>query len=1278
MDGMYGAMKGPRRYSGAVGTIELDDFIQEFDTWCDMQFLRNPTLFTPFFAWKGLFQHLEGPPMDDYHEFGREYAVEIDAWRRHWSPNYTSITQGGVGTSGGASGSITDGTSGAGTTSGAIGVASTSGETTCVPSFSPIPEFFKRLRKNYQGVRTEKLRSLQEFERKTGESLRETYTRMRRLISVTHGVTEAQAVQYWYRILDKELRRRVRDATLLSDASPTLVYVFALSEKIELNIVEERVVTSSFARDAATTSRVPQSTAQSRPFSGGGRGAQTRHQTAARDTGARALVPSFAGQQQGPACWTCGGDHQRRDCPQEAGGQSSQARPQSAQVVCDHCGRAGHTRDRCFDLHPELTCGGRGRDGDASRGRGGRAGRGGRGAGVVGRPVASATLSIESAMAARIEQLEQRLAAMATSGASTSTSYEEEDFPYLASAAQVEASVAVTRGAARALEPRGATGELDPQRGEGGRQARLPQSFLLSEVGSTSSMRPVPPSDLRGRTETSTSRVVDTDTPSSAVTRMASSVMRSPLFLAMELIDSGIDLARVFRAAATLCERGSINATSAEIGETIGEELSSTTPSSDESTWQAAAARMESLPARPAIDRERVVPGVCMVDNRSGVFRLVSATGQVYVPARVLLDSGAQPLMLGKIACISLGVRRSELEPCPFQIQTSLGGTSDKAYRMTRERISVQLRHGHAQDSSQFGVRAVVTSAESYDVLVGGAVLYPMGFRMDYWTETAAYRPGWESGDGRMSELPVRFISRDRPLGSSPAVLASIAGFSGVLTWPDDLLERNKSAEDTPVYEEMEEMVSLAAAVSSSLDVPLWNSCHALQQEADRLVKKAWSEASLPVEAERVSGGRLVCGLSTLSPLVTTPIVWEYSPEGVCLLDLFGGISTGLAAVLQSGILVRRYLYVEKDETARRVSSRHVTQLMQRFPLLLPRSAVRGYQKALPADISLLGAPDLDRVGHIDLVIAGWPCQGHTRAGHGAGLHDPRSRMFWEMLRVLRHLQEQQTRSPAYILENVPLLGDTRAQLMASVHEVRACIGSAVLLDAARVGSRAHRARLWWTNLVPREILRHAYDSVHRDPTLTVDRILDVSRYSQVVRVADRSPMALVNHVGQPRMALPTLVSYPASHAYRDGGPGLLWDSVLHQLVEPNADERERAMGFLTGVTAASSVSEASRRQVLGQAMDLNCLTWIVSLGLAEQRRLRADLVVVTPLISSLPTGTVVAMAGGDLRDIRHPWSSWDLTRGLARVDAHAVGDVGHGEVATKEGTENPPLEQVS
>jgi hypothetical protein len=41
----------------------------------------------------------------------------------------------------------------------------------------------------------------------------------------------------------------------MNDDFSTLAHVFALSEKIELNMVEERVVTSGFNRDIVTTSR---------------------------------------------------------------------------------------------------------------------------------------------------------------------------------------------------------------------------------------------------------------------------------------------------------------------------------------------------------------------------------------------------------------------------------------------------------------------------------------------------------------------------------------------------------------------------------------------------------------------------------------------------------------------------------------------------------------------------------------------------------------------------------------------------------------------------------------------------------------------------------------------------------------------------------------------------------------------------------------------------------------------------------------------------------------
>src|SRR5450759_3272689 len=99
-------------------------------------------------------------------------------------------------------------------------------------------------------------------------------------------------------------------------------------------------------------------------------------------------------------------------------------------------------------------------------------------------------------------------------------------------------------------------------------------------------------------------------------------------------------------------------------------------------------------------------------------------------------------------------------------------------------------------------------------------------------------------------------------------------------------------------------------------------------------------------------------------------------------------------------------------------------------------------------------------------------------------------------------------------------------------------------------------------------------------------------------------------------------------------------------------------MGFATGVTAVPSISEASRRQVLGQAMDLNCLTWVISLGMAEQRRLRATSVVLRPLVSSLPTGTVEALAGGEESSIAHTWSTWDMMGEHVVFVAHAVGGV--------------------
>jgi hypothetical protein len=45
-----------------------------------MQQMHNPQLFIPFTTWKGLFQHLEGQPMDDYHESRHAHEIQIEEW----------------------------------------------------------------------------------------------------------------------------------------------------------------------------------------------------------------------------------------------------------------------------------------------------------------------------------------------------------------------------------------------------------------------------------------------------------------------------------------------------------------------------------------------------------------------------------------------------------------------------------------------------------------------------------------------------------------------------------------------------------------------------------------------------------------------------------------------------------------------------------------------------------------------------------------------------------------------------------------------------------------------------------------------------------------------------------------------------------------------------------------------------------------------------------------------------------------------------------------------
>jgi hypothetical protein len=253
------------------------------------------------------------------------------------------------------------------------------------------------------------------------------------------------------------------------------------------------------------------------------------------------------------------------------------------------------------------------------------------------------------------------------------------------------------------------------------------------------------------------------------------------------------------------------------------------------------------------------------------------------------------------------------------------------------------------------------------------------------------------------------------------------------------------------------------------------------------------------------------------------------------------------------------------------------------------------------------------------------------------------------MIWVMRYFQTSQRRLPGYIVENVPVVSSSQSRTLESMHWIHNILGVPVLIDAAVVGSRAHRPRLWWTSLAPAELLQSAVGRI-KQPDVYVSDILNLHRTPWCVYHDDQVPLAVVNRKEEPQKTLPTLVSFVHSYAFKDNGPRLVWDSITQEMVEPNADERERAMGFPTGTTNVPNLSEHQRRFLLGQAMDVNCMTWIVSLVVAEQKRLASNLVGymgIYELRAAMEPPPLVMMpskvVGGEEASTAHPWDMWSF-----------------------------------
>jgi hypothetical protein len=91
-----------------------------------------------------------------------------------------------------------------------------------------------------------------------------------------------------------------------------------------------------------------------------------------------------------------------------------------------------------------------------------------------------------------------------------------------------------------------------------------------------------------------------------------------------------------------------------------------------------------------------------------------------------------------------------------------------------------------------------------------------------------------------------------------------------------------------------------------------------------------------------------------IKPLLRQPITWTPPKEGITLLELFGGMGTSLEALLQSGMVVQRYFYVDIDPIARRMAASRMREFTIRFPQQFATTAWKANFTFLPSDIQLI------------------------------------------------------------------------------------------------------------------------------------------------------------------------------------------------------------------------------------------------------------------------------------------------------------------------------------
>ena len=160
------------------------------------------------------------------------------------------------------------------------------------------------------------------------------------------------------------------------------------------------------------------------------------------------------------------------------------------------------------------------------------------------------------------------------------------------------------------------------------------------------------------------------------------------------------------------------------------------------------------------------------------------------------------------------------------------------------------------------------------------------------------------------------------------------------------------------------------------------------------------------------------------------------------VLSLFDGISCGQVALERAGIKIDKYYASEIDKYAIQITQKNYPNTIQL------------------GDITMINESVLNSLPKIDLLIGGSPCQGFSVAGKQLNFGDPRSKLFFEFVRIKEILKPKY-----FLLENVKMKKEYQ-------DVISKYLGVEPIEICSSKFSAQQRKRLYWTNIpIDKEIL---------------------------------------------------------------------------------------------------------------------------------------------------------------------------------------------------------------